>query len=100
MDRNKLRNAFRTVHLWMGLASGLVLFVVCLTGTIYTFRSEIEKWIEPGKYYASNTAGKQMTPADELAAQMERRFEGNVTTIVVPGNKSMNWQIAVKKQGK
>ena len=58
MNRIKVRNAFRTVHLWMGLGSGIVIFLVCLSGTIYTFRAEIERWMEPGKYYASGIEGK------------------------------------------
>ena len=38
-----LRKIFNDVHLWMGIASGLVLFVVCLSGTIYTFHTEVEE---------------------------------------------------------
>ena len=44
------RKLMNDLHLWLGIASALVLFVVCLTGTIYTFRSEIEQIMEPNKY--------------------------------------------------
>jgi uncharacterized iron-regulated membrane protein len=82
----------------MGLSSGIVIFVVCLSGTIYTFRSEIERWVEPDKYYAHNTSGLSMLPADTLIARMEALYEGKVTTVVVPADKTMNWQIGVKRQ--
>ena len=77
----------------MGLSSGIVIFVVCLSGTVYTFRAEIERWVEPGKYYADNTAGLSMLPADTLIARMEKLHAGKVTTVVVPADKTMNWQI-------
>ena len=41
------------IHLWLGLASAIILFLVCATGTIYVFKTEIEEWIEPGKYEIS-----------------------------------------------
>lgn len=36
-----LRTWWRTVHLWLGLASGLVVVVVSLTGCLYVFEEEI-----------------------------------------------------------
>ena len=30
------------LHLWLGLASGLVVFVVALTGCLYAFQAEIQ----------------------------------------------------------
>ena len=98
MNRTKVRNAFRTVHLWMGLGSGIVIFLVCLSGTIYTFRAEIERWMEPGKYYASGIEGKTIMTADELIATMEKKHNGKLTSVLVPGDESMNWQMTINKK--
>lgn len=35
------------LHLWLGLGSGLVVFIVALTGAIYAFQEEINEWLEP-----------------------------------------------------
>ncbi len=37
-----LRTFINDVHLWLGLASGIILFLVCLSGTILTFEEEIK----------------------------------------------------------
>lgn len=37
----KFKKVTRQLHLWLGLASGLVVFVVAITGAIWTFESEI-----------------------------------------------------------
>lgn len=82
----------------MGLGSGLVLFIVCLTGTIYTFRAEIERWMEPDKYYSQNNPASAPLAVDSVIAIIEREQQGKVTSIVVPGNREMNWQVSVKKE--
>ncbi|MFD2719129.1 PepSY-associated TM helix domain-containing protein [Hymenobacter monticola] len=42
-----LKQAIGKVHLWLGLASGLVVFIVSLTGAIFTFQDEIRDLTEP-----------------------------------------------------
>ena len=97
MTRTSVRNAFRTLHLWMGLGSGLVIFIVCLSGTIYTFRAEIERWADPEKYYAVGIEGKKIISTDSLISIMEEKVDGKLTSVMVPGDKSMNWQMTFKK---
>ncbi len=35
------KKVIRQIHLWLGLTSGLIVFIVAITGTIWTFESEI-----------------------------------------------------------
>ena len=35
------------LHLWLGLTSGLVVFVVAITGCLYTFQAEIQELTQP-----------------------------------------------------
>lgn len=94
------RKFFNDIHLWMGLASGLVLFVVCLSGTIYTFRAEIERWVSPSKYYVAVPAGAQRMDADILIARLEKQLHGTVTSLQIPADTSMSWQVGIKGEGK
>lgn len=45
--KTALRRVNEWLHLWLGLASGIVVFVVCLTGAIWVFNEEIMRWFEP-----------------------------------------------------
>ncbi|WP_276381288.1 PepSY domain-containing protein [Flavobacterium sp. H4147] len=36
-----LKNTIRQIHLWLGLASGLIVFIVSITGFLYVFEEEI-----------------------------------------------------------
>ena len=34
----------RQIHLWLGLASGLIVFIICITGFLYVFENEIREY--------------------------------------------------------
>lgn len=42
-----LKKISRTLHLWLGLASGLVVFIVSLTGAIFVFQDEVRDVVHP-----------------------------------------------------
>lgn len=37
-----LRKFINDIHLWLGIGSGIILFIICLTGTVLTFEKEIK----------------------------------------------------------
>lgn len=52
----------RKVHLWLGLTSGIVVFIIALTGAIYAFESEIREATEPFRHVVPQT-GKMLPPS-------------------------------------
>lgn len=52
MAKNKkFKNAILQIHLWLGLATGLVVFIVSITGCIYVFEEEIRDFTQKDKLY-------------------------------------------------
>jgi len=52
MAKNKtsaFRKASNWLHLWLGLSSGIVMIIVCLTAAIWTFSEEMIYWFLPGQ---------------------------------------------------
>ncbi|WP_240628041.1 PepSY-associated TM helix domain-containing protein [Terrimonas sp.] len=49
--KNNSRSSFYRIsawlHLWLGLISGIIMIIVCLTGCIWVFQDEITTWLEP-----------------------------------------------------
>lgn len=41
-----LRKCINDIHLWLGIGSGIILLVICLTGTVLTFEEEIKSLFE------------------------------------------------------
>lgn len=56
--QSKIRQALFQIHLWSGIAIGLYLIVICLTGSILVYRYEIEHAIAPGLNHVTPAAGK------------------------------------------
>lgn len=53
----KFKQAVGKLHLWLGFASGLVVFIVSLTGAIFVFQDDIRDLTEPWRRVeAQNTA--------------------------------------------
>ncbi len=73
---------FAIVHLWLGLASSLVLFIVCLTGTILVFEEPIKHAINAEVRKVE--PGPQRKSADELLALYKDQFDLAPGTITVP----------------
>lgn len=86
------------LHLWLGIASSLVLFVVCLTGTIYTFKSEIEEWIEPERYHITEVK-EQALPIDELRGVVETQTKGKVQRVSLSNDTATPYVFSVKIKG-
>lgn len=92
-----LRKFFNDIHLWLGLLSSIVLFVVCLSGTIYTFHKEINEFFNKEKYTVS--AFGVPTSVDELATGLENS-QTQVNHITIPANKEKAWTFSLKNKGK
>ncbi len=100
MKKNYNFRKFSTdIHLWLGIASGLVLFVVCLTGTILTFEKEIVEWADAEKYHVEAAVGTKVIPIDELVAKTEAGLKGKVTGIEIPANPNSAYRFTVQEKG-
>ncbi|MFD2744600.1 PepSY-associated TM helix domain-containing protein [Sphingobacterium populi] len=45
MAKSKFKKIVGWLHLWIGLVTGIVIFIVSITGCIYTFDQEIFDWV-------------------------------------------------------
>ncbi len=51
----------KKTHLWLGLLTGPLVFVIALTGAIYSFQEEIQNAIQPYRFY-NKTNDKLLSP--------------------------------------
>lgn len=88
------RQLINDLHLWLGIASSAVLFIVCLTGTIYTFKSEIEEWLEPEKYHIEQT-NTPKKPIAQLVQATEEFTKGKANRITFTESPHRPYEINV-----
>ncbi|WP_187264011.1 PepSY-associated TM helix domain-containing protein [Pontibacter beigongshangensis] len=89
------RKLINDLHLWLGIGSGLVLFVVCLSGTIYTFHTEVEELLEPDKYSVAVPANAVPIAPDVLIASLEQELKGKVISLEIPQDPEKPYRASV-----
>ena len=100
MKFQNLRRPFHEIHLWLGIVSGFILFVVCLSGTILVFQTECRRIAEPARYFVDVSAGEAALSVDELIAKVEtaKQEQGlKVTSITIPEqpNRTVSMSLTV-----
>ncbi|WP_128544461.1 PepSY-associated TM helix domain-containing protein [Larkinella soli] len=73
------------IHLWLGLASGLLVFVVATTGCILAFEREIKSVLRPFQY-VEPVAGGKVLPPSRLIAGAGRAVPGKPARAVIYGS--------------
>src|SRR5688572_28982504 len=58
------RKLIGKMHLWLGLSSGLVVFIIAITGCLYAFQDEINNLTQPYRFVAQQA--KPFLPPSEL----------------------------------
>ncbi|MDR0520555.1 MAG: PepSY domain-containing protein [Planctomycetaceae bacterium] len=82
-----LRRVCYELHLWLGIVSGLILFLVCLSGTILVFREEIMYFADSQKhkYYVDVPVAAERMSADDIIAKLESENDGmKASSITIP----------------
>lgn len=51
---------FKKLHLWLSLPAGIFVIILCATGAILTFQTELQRIIDPHYYYADMPAGSNV----------------------------------------
>lgn len=94
-DKNySIRKFINDIHLWLGLGSGIILFLVCLSGTILVFEKEIESYFS-GKVTIEPRSNKETVAS--LTQKLKDSNNGFVTGVTIPSNSQEPYAFAVKK---
>jgi uncharacterized iron-regulated membrane protein len=70
------KKAIGKIHLWLGLTSGLVVFIVSVTGCIYAFQVEIQDLIQSYRYIEIEK--KPMLPPSIIKSIVEKAVPNKV----------------------
>ncbi|WP_037324714.1 PepSY-associated TM helix domain-containing protein [Salinimicrobium terrae] len=94
MKNKKKKYGFRKLlndlHLWLGLGSGIILFLVCLSGTVLTFEKEIKS------FFAKDfqVSGTKVMKIETLAEALQK--EGEVSSVSIPAEAGKAYEFRVK----
>lgn len=95
-----VRKWVNDIHLWLGLASGLIVIAVCFSGTVYVFNTELTERAAPHLYTVHAEPGSKPIPVDSLLQLVQQANPGaGITAVTVPAAKNKSYRFVVKKAG-
>lgn len=78
-----LKKKIGKIHLWLGLSSGLVVFIVAITGCIYAFQAEIKELTYP--FMTVEAQDKPVLPPSQISSIAQEAFpEGHLHAVLYP----------------
>lgn len=83
--KNPLRRLNDWLHLWLGLVSGIIVFIVSLTGCIYVFEQEIKDALEPWRFV--EVQQKPFVPPSTLLDTAKKYMPDKTPTGLTYSNK-------------
>ncbi len=92
----KTRKFLNDIHLWLGLISGIIVFVVCLSGTIYVFNTELREMAAPNLYKVQ--ASDKKLEIEELAHIVKQESKGKVSAVKIPYDAQRSYAFTVRKK--
>lgn len=98
--KKTLKKKIGFLHLWLGLGSGLIIFIAALSGSILVFEKEIDRAINP-EYYNVLTVGKTKKSIDYCVDILQKQYSiKKITRIYTFNDPSRTFQILGKDSDK
>jgi uncharacterized iron-regulated membrane protein len=76
------RKIVLTIHLYLGLAAGIFLAILGLTGSVMAFEGDIDHWLHPDLWYV--TPARKLLPQNDLVSIAQNRFHSRVLMVQFP----------------
>ncbi|MCC9070571.1 PepSY domain-containing protein [Flavobacterium sp. F-65] len=62
------------LHLWLGLTSGIIVFVICLTGVAFVFHDEINNFVNREARFVKVENGAEKLPIDSILESVKHQY--------------------------
>ncbi len=88
---------FRNIHLYLSLACGLVIAIVCFTGATLVFEKEFQMLLYPERYRVDT--GTSRAPIGQMVAAVEEKEAGaKVSAVKIYNDPARTVEIAYRKE--
>jgi uncharacterized iron-regulated membrane protein len=72
--KQKLRSNFLWLHRWLGLISGIVVFIVSISGCLYVFEEDCRNIFQRKYFYVAAPENAERKPLHEITAVGKTRY--------------------------
>lgn len=91
-----MKKIFAKIHLWLSIPFGIIIAIVCLTGAILVFETEILELCHPSRYFVKEVKGEPLSPAALMdAARQQLPDSTKITGIRVFADPERTYQLVL-----
>ncbi|HEY0047879.1 MAG TPA: PepSY-associated TM helix domain-containing protein [Pyrinomonadaceae bacterium] len=97
--------SFRKVLFWLhltaGVATGIIIFIMCVTGVILTFEAQIKDYAESDVRYvaAPETGAQKLTPTELFTKLREAKPDAKPTGLTLKADRTASAAFALGREG-
>lgn len=92
-----MKKFFRKLHLWLSIPTGIIIFIVCLSGAMLVFQEEILHLANPSHYYVEEVKGEPL-PLDKLIPMVnEQLTENSVAGVQIFSDPKRTYTMTLKE---
>lgn len=84
------------IHLWLGLASGVIVCILCFTGFYLALQPAVEEWLNRDLYVRSGEAPEM--PVSELLQSVTGEGKPAYSAIQIPTDSTRPWTLRVGRR--
>ena len=91
-----MKKFFAKIHLWLSIPFGIIIAIVCLTGAILVFETELLELCYPSRYFVKEVKGEPLPP-DVLLSSARQQLPDSIQIngIRVSQNTKRTWQVVL-----
>ncbi|MEN2412258.1 PepSY-associated TM helix domain-containing protein [Flavobacterium mesophilum] len=90
----QIKNVTRQIHLWLGLATGIIVFIISITGCIYVFEEEIRSFSKEEKLYVP-VQEKPFIGLEKIVESFEKEVPKQKITLIKINQKIPNAAVEI-----
>ena len=93
-----MRKFFKNIHLWLSVPVGVIITIICLTGSILIFETEIMEALYPDRYFIKEVSEKPI-PIDKLITNVSKEIPDSVsiTGVTIPSDPKRAYIFSLSK---
>lgn len=94
----RMRKIFRHLHLWLSVPFGLIITLICFSGAMLVFETEITQLCRPDLYYVEEVKAAPL-PADRLMEMAAAKLPDGTeaTRLTVQADPRRSWQVSLSQ---
>ncbi|CDN30812.1 Iron-uptake factor PiuB [Mucinivorans hirudinis] len=96
-----MKKSFKKLHLWLSIPVGLFVSLICITGAILVFETEISEYANSERYFVSESGDKRLTVSEIVQkVSLELPDSVSVSSVQISSDVERTYRLGIEGQNR